>query len=347
MSTENLATKDRRVTEGAPLSGLDKASIFLLSLPDEHVTRILSRLEDYEVRELTAHMANLGHIDPKVVEKIFQDFSQGISTSGVLKGDIASTERILLKVFDRAKVNEILSEMKGPAGRTMWEKMGNISEDILAGYLKKEHPQTIAVVLSQIKPDHASRVLKLFEEEMTLDIIQRMIKMDSVQRDVINDIERTLRGEFILALSAGTGSDPYEKMAEIFNAFDRQTEEKMFTKLTETNPDSVEKIKSLMFTFEDIIKIDGAGIQTIIRGAEKNQLALALKGASDEMKNKFFSNMSERAAKLMKEDMESMGMVKLRDVDAAQSAITTYVKDLIDRAEVEVITDGDEEEMIG
>ena len=329
------------------IKGIEKAAIILLSLPDKQVTTILKALDEFEVRDLTLQMAQLGQVDAEVVEKLFLEFTGRVASTGSLMGNLANAEKLLLQVFEPDQVDSILSEMKGPAGRTMWEKLANVDVDILAAYLKGEHPQTIAVIPSQISPGQSSKVLATMEKEQSLDIMMRMLKLDNVHRDILNDIEKTLRGEFISTLSGAKVTDPYEKMAEIFNAFDRQTEEKMFDVLSNENSEHVDRIRSLMFTFDDILKLDGAAIQTVIRFVDNGQLALALKGASDQMKELFFGNMSERAGKLMKEDMEAMGMVKLRDVDEAQQGVTIVTKDLIDKGEVELVEEGEEEAMVG
>ena len=159
-------------------------------------------------------------------------------------------------------------------------------------------------------------------------------------------MERTLRAEFMTNLARSTSRDSHESMAEIFNNFDRNTEERFFAGLEERNRESAEKIKSLMFTFDDLIKVDPAGIQVILRQVEKDQLAMALKGASDEVKKLFFQNMSERAGKMMKEDMEAMGAVRLRDVDEAQAGVVAVAKALADSGEITIAGGGEDDELV-
>ena len=185
-----------------------------------------------------------------------------------------------------------MEEIRGPAGRTMWDKLGNVNETVLANYLKNEYPQTVAVVLSKIKPEHAARVLARLPEEFALEVVQRMLRMESVQKDILDKVERTLRVEFMSNLARTAKRDAHEHMAEIFNNFDRQTESRFITALEERSRDCAERIKALMFTFEDLGKLDPGSIQTLLRHVEKDKLALALKGATDTLRDVFFSNMS-------------------------------------------------------
>lgn len=328
---------------GQKLNGPEKAAVLLLSLSEEYAGKIMSQLEDYEIRDVSLVMATLGSIPSDVVEKVYVEFAEGIFTGGQLVGTFNSTERALMKVMDPDKVESIMEEIRGPAGRTMWDKMGNIDEETLAGYLKNEYPQTIAVVLSKIKTGHAAKVISLLPEELAADVMLRLLKMDAVQKEILNDIEHTLKTEFMSDVTRASKKDPFEMLADIFNAFDRTTEEKYMTMLEERSSEAAERIKSLMFTFDDLVKLDSSGIQTVIKTVDKVKLSLALKGAKQEIKDLFFGNMSERAAKILKEDMEALGMVKLKNVDEAQLNIVNATKELAERGEI-IIPEGDEEE---
>jgi flagellar motor switch protein FliG len=243
------------------------------------------------------------------------DFVSQMSSTGSLLGSYEATERLLAQIMDSDKVNSVMEEIRGPAGRTMWDKLANVNESVLANYLKNEYPQTVAVVLDKVKPDHAARVLSALPEDFALECVTRMLRMEPVQKDILEKIEKTLRTEFMSNLARTSKRDAHETMAEIFNNFDRKTEARFLTTLEERNREASERIKALMFVFEDLGKLDPGGVQTLIRTIEKDKLALALKGASDSIRDLFFSNMSERAAKIMREDMENMGPVRLKDVE--------------------------------
>ena len=222
----------------------------------------------------------------------------------------------------------------------MWEKLSNVSEDILANYLKNEYPQTVAVIMSKIRPSHAAKVLAMLPSEFAYEVIERILLIDNVPR------EETLRSEFMKNLAARNKRDTHEMMAEIFNNFDRGTEGKFMEMLEARRSEDATKIRSLMFTFEDLMKTDDKGIQTLLRDLDKDQLAIALKGAGDELKEKFLSNMSERAAKILQEDMEVMGPVRVKDVDVAQQAIVVVAKDLADAGEIIISEEGGEDDFV-
>ena len=326
------------------LSGPQKAAIMMLALGEEHTARLWSMLDDDEIKEISQTMANLGSINAELIDKLMLEFANQISSGGSLVGTFESTERLLTKSLSNQRVESIMEEIRGPAGRTMWDKLANVNESVLASYLKNEYPQTVAVVLAKIKPEHASRVLATLPEDFALEVINRMLHMETVQKEVLDKIEETLRVEFMSNLARTNRRDSHEMMADIFNNLDRATENRFITALEDRNRESAERIKALMFTFEDLAKLDPAGVQTLLRSVEKTKMALALKGASDTLRNLFFSNMSERAGKIMREDMEAMGPVRLSDVEAAQMEMVSLAKDLAGKGEI-ILADskGDDE----
>jgi flagellar motor switch protein FliG len=321
------------------LTGPEKAAILMLALGDEHTAQLFALMDDEEIKEISQTMANLGTVSSDIVQKLFVDFAEQISATGSLVGTYESTERLLAKVLGQDRVNNIMDEIRGPAGRTMWDKLGNVNETVLANYLKNEYPQTVAVVLSKIKPEHAGRVLTQLPESFAMEVIMRMLRMEAVQKEVLDDVERTLRNEFFSSLARTNRRDSHELIAEIFNGLDRSSETRFITALEERNRDSAERIKALMFTFEDLGKLDGSAIQAIMRNAEKEKIPIALKGASEALRTLFFSNMSERAGKLMREEIAAMGPVRLKDVEESQTYLVALAKDLSARGEI-VIADG-------
>lgn len=328
------------------LTGPEKAAIMMLALGEEHAARLFEHMDDEEIRELSQTMANLGTVSSTLIERLFVEFAEQISSTGSLIGSYESTERLLAKVLDRDKVEQIMEDIRGPAGRTMWDKLGNVNEQVLANYLKNEYPQTVAVVLSKIRAEHASRVLALLPESFAMEVVMRMLRMEAVQKEVLDDVERTLRTEFMSNLARTSRRDAHEMMAEIFNNLDRNTESRFLAALEERNRDSAERIKALMFTFEDLGKLDPAGVQSLLRVVDKPKLALALKGASEQLRDLFFTNMSERAAKILREDMGAMGPVRLRDVDETQMYMVQLAKDLAAKGEIVLSEGKGEDELI-
>ena len=333
-------------TDYRSLSGIEKAAMFMLSLSEEHAAQMFDSMGDEEIRELSQGMANLGAASSDIVERLYVEFAEQISSTGSLVGTPESTERLLSKVIGGERVTQIMEELRGPAGRTMWDKLANVNEHVLANYLKNEYPQTVAVIITKIRPDHAARVLAAFPETFSLEVINRMLRMEAVQKEVVDDIERTLRSEFMSNLARTQRRDSHEMVAEIFNGLDRSTENQFMTMLEERNRDAAEKIRQLMFTFDDLATVDPAGVQAILRAVDKDKLGTALKGASDALAGLFFENMSERAAKILKEDMAAMGPVRMRDVDEAQVEIVAIAKALADKGEIIISEGGGEDELV-
>ena len=328
------------------LNGPEKAAVLMLALGEEHAARMFGLMDDEEIKELSQTMANLGTISATLVERLCVEFAEQISSTGSLVGTYDSTERLLMKVLDRDRVDNIMEEIRGPAGRTMWEKLANVNELVLANYLKNEYPQTVAVVLSKVKSDHAARVLGLLPESFAMEVVMRMLRMESVQKEVLDDVERTLRTEFMSNLARTNRRDSHELMAEIFNNLDRATESKFLAALEERNRDAAERIKALMFTFEDLATLDPTAVQTMLRVAEKDKLSIALKGASESLRELFFSNMSERAGKILRDEMQAMGPVRLKDVDDAQMHMVQLAKDLAARGEIIISEGKGEDELV-
>lgn len=347
-----------KATQGAPslqvsdtetyreLAGAERAAVLLLALGEEHGREVWQRLDELEVRQISIAMSKLGPVSTAMLENLFVDFVTKLSSKGSLTGNFDSTERILTSFLPADRVNAIMEEIRGPAGRNMWEKLSNVQENVLANYLKNEYPQTVALVLSKIRADHAGRVLAILPEEFALEVVNRMLRMESVQKEILDKVEQTLRVEFMSNLSTTSRRDAHELMADIFNSFDRQTEARFIAALEEENRESAEKIKSLMFTFEDLGKLDAGGIQTLLRNVEKDKLAIALKGASESLRDFFFQNMSSRAGNMLKEDMEALGPVRLRDVDEAQSIMVNVTKDLAAKGEIMVSKSKGEDELV-
>lgn len=341
-----MPTPAKAKEELKALSGAEKAAIFMLAMGTEDASPIWEMLNDDEIKEISTVMSSLGTVHAAAVEKLLIEFTSKMSGTGALVGSYQSTERLLLKFLPEERVLSVMEEIRGPAGRTMWEKLGNVNENVLASYLKNEYPQTVAVVLSKIRTEHAARVLACLPEDFALEVVNRMLSMESVQKEILDKVEFTLRNEFMSNLSRTNRRESHELMAEIFNSFDRQTESRFLAALEERNRESAERIKALMFTFEDLGKLDPGSTQTLLRAVDKDKLAIALKGASESLRDLFFANMSERAGKLLREEMALMGPVRLSDVDEAQTMMVNIAKDLAAKGEILISQNKGDDELI-
>lgn len=328
------------------MTGPEKAAIVLLTLGDKYGPSVWNGLEEDEMRTVSRAMTSLGAVSAETVEHVIGEMVSCMATAGAVMGDYERTEALLNKIFPHEKVATLMEELRGPPGRNMWQKLSNVQDTVLANYLKGEYPQTVAVILSRLKPDNSARILALFPHEFALEVVNRMLNMEPVQKEVLDHIEDTLRTEFISNLSQTTRRDSHELMAEIFNSFDRQTESWFLSALDDRNRDAATKIRALMFTFEDLMKLDPASTQTLIRYADRDGLAVALKGAAPAIKKFFMSQMSSRAAKNMEEIMEGRGPVRLKEVDEAQTKIVLLAKDLAAKGEITITKNRAEDELI-
>src|SRR6266705_3175513 len=329
-----LAGRQAANSTGHKLRGPERAAVMMLALGEEYGDKVWKLLDDDELRQLSLVMSTLGTVEAEQVERLLIEFVSRLSATGALMGNYDATERLLHQYLPPERVGGIMEEIRGPAGRNMWEKLSNVQEQVLANYLKNEYPQTVAVVLSKIRPEHAARVLAILPEETALDVVQRMLRMEAVQKEVLERVESTLRTEFMSNLSQTRRRDAHEVMADIFNNFDRQTETRFLTALEGENRESAERIKQLMFTFDDLVKLDSGSAQTLMRYIEKDRLGVALKGASSAVRQFFLSNMSTRAAKMLVDDMQARGPMRLRDVDEAQTSLVNLAKDLAAKGEI-------------
>ncbi|RST30717.1 flagellar motor switch protein FliG [Sphingomonas ginkgonis] len=318
-------------------SGPQRAAALLLVLGKDHGAPIWEALQVEEVKELSAAMSQLGRLPAHVVEYLLVQFSSEISSMSSLHGSYETTERLLSDMLPDDRVKEIMDDIRGPSGRTMWDKLSNVGEGLLAGFLRQEHPQTVAVILSKLRPDHAARVLAELPRDFGVEVVTRMLQSDIVQKEVIARVEQTLKTEFMNNLSRTSVRDPHESMAELFNAMDRSTEESILGALEEKAPESAERIRSLMFTFEDLTKLLPPAIAAVVKSADKKVMALALKGAPEDARKVFFGGMTERAAALLKEDIANMGPVRARDCEEAQGELVRLAKGMGDRGEIMLV----------
>ena len=324
------------------LTGTQRAAALLLVLGEEKAASILERLYDDEVRDISAAMAHVGTLTAPAIEKLCADFANELGSAGSLVGGWEATERMLQRSLPKDRVSQIMQDIRGPAGRTLWDKIANVNEAVLANYLKNEYPQTVALVLSKIPPDHAARVLAQLPNDFAGDVILRMLRMESPQPQALERVEQTLQLEFMSNLARAAKRDTHEVMAEIFNNLDRATETRLMGTLESAAAESAMRVRALMFTFEDLRNLDIRSMQVLVRSVDREQLTLALKSASGRLLELFLKSMSERAGRILVDDIESLGPVLLRDVEAAQFAIVNKAKELSQQGEIRIGQNKDE-----
>jgi flagellar motor switch protein FliG len=334
---------DHNNTDLKSITGQQRAAIIMLSMNQLNSSKIMSALNEDEVKALSHAMSNLGHIDNIIIDDVISEFKNEIQTKLTLIGNVETTEKFLQSVLGKEKATLILDDIKGPIGKSTWDKLANVNEDLLAAYLKNEHPQTIALIISKLSPNNSAKILSLLPEELTHDIIMRMLNLDLVKKETLERVEQILRSDFINSISKEHKRDSHELMAEIFNNFDRNTESKYMGLLEERSPDHAKRVKELMFTFDDLIKLRSQDLIILLRDTEKAKLTIALKGANETIRKLFMDNMSQRAKKILIEDIESLGPVRLKDVDNAQATILANLKSLIEKGEISLSNSTEEE----
>lgn len=328
------------------LSGQQRAAVLMLSIGEDNAVKLFQHMDTDEIRDIAQCMARMGKLEREVVETLLEDFANTLRGRNTTLGTVQNTRKMLSRFLEPDRVRDIVDEIYGPPGKTMWAKLNNVSEQLLANFLKHEYPQTVAVVTSKLDPDHAARVLAELPDSLTMEVLMRMLSIDAIQNEALEAIELTLRNEFMSTLGKAQERDSHEMIANIFNYFDRSTESLLMGYLEEKTPESAERIKKLMFTFDDLTKLPGSSVQVLLREVNKDQLAIALKGTSEEILDLFMSNMSERAAKIMKEDMQASGPVRVRDVEEAQQEIVNLAKDLADRGEIIIADEGGDDDLV-
>lgn len=328
------------------MPGPQRAAALLLLLGEAEGAPIWQLLEEDEVKKVSHAMVQLGSLEAETVEKLIIDFVSRLSTGGGITSNFERTESLLLKIFPTDQVSMIMAEIKGASGKRVWASIAQVDPEILASFLRNEYPQTVAVVLSKVRSDYAAKVLTLLPEEFAIDVLNRMLRMETVQKEALRHIEETLRVEFVATIAQTARRDAHEMMADVFNAFDRQTEGRFLAALDQGNRGSAKRIRELMFTFEDLLKLDPGSVQTLMRKVDNDTLCRALKGAEERVRGFFMKQMSTRAAKNLTDEMGSIGPIRLKEVDEAQAKMTELAKDLAEKGEIMIAKNSAEEELV-
>ncbi|MDO9713402.1 flagellar motor switch protein FliG [Paracraurococcus lichenis] len=323
---------------------LSDAAVVLMVLDEQRAHAIFERFEENEIRRASRAMANLGKVPIERVETVLARFQAEVGKIGTVIGTAETTERLLRRLLPQEKVSDIMDEIRGPEGKTMWEKLANISPEVLATYLRTELAQTAAVILSKLPAQHAARVLALLPETSVDEIILRMVRMDSIQKHVLNDIETTLQREFITNLSRSYERDSSQIVAEILNRADKGLVGRLMSQIENREPHAASRIKRIMFTFDDLVRVDRSTFGTLVAECPAERLQLALTAAAPELRELFFGSMSQRAAAQMREEVENTPPQRRKSVEDAQADIISIAKRLADDGRI-IILEEDEAEL--
>src|SRR5690606_25279223 len=314
------------------LSGVRKAAILLLALDEDAAAILLKRLPPRAVEEVTRELASLGEVSKSVRDRVLEEFyHMAVAQNWASEGGLEHARSLLVKSLDPKEADRILQQIRTQVRKTPFAFLQKAESQNLLTFIQDEHPQTIALIVSHLPHHKASEILGGLPTPKQIEVVKRVANMEQNNPEVINEVEKGLEARLANMISQSFEKiGGVETVAEMLNLVDRTTEKSIMEGLEAEDPDLVEEIRRLMFVFEDILLVNDKGIQAVLKEVDNDELALALKTASDELKEKIFRNMSERAATLIKEDMEFMGPVRVSDVEASQQRIVDIVRRLED-----------------
>jgi flagellar motor switch protein FliG len=330
------------------LTGVRKAAVLLLSLDSDEASELLKRLPPESVEEVSREIASVGEINANMRSSVFGEFyNLALANASTTEGGLDSAKLLLRKSLSEADATRIIKQVTQQVQTTPFSFLQKAESENLLTFIQDEHPQTIALILAHLPAQKASEILVGLPGQKQVEVVKRIANMEQTSPEVIDEVERGLEHRL-----SDIVSQTFEKaggvdtVAEILNLADRSTEKGIMEGLEAEDPDLVESIRRLMFVFEDILLVNDKGIQAVLKEVENDELSLALKTASQELKNKIFKNMSERAAQLIQEDMQYMGPVRVSDVEAAQQKVVDIVRRLEDAGEIIIAGRGGEKEMV-
>ncbi|MCX5689647.1 MAG: flagellar motor switch protein FliG [Planctomycetota bacterium] len=343
----------RRPNEKLPetadeLEGLTKAAILLLAVGPERAASMLKFMDQKSVEEVTRELAGLGRVPAKLHAQVISEFyNVTIASQYLNEGGLEYAKKILQQSLDPKSAERMLGQIQTQVQKTPFAFLQRAEAENLLTFIQDEHPQTIALIICHLQHHKASELIGGLPMQKQIEVIKRVANMEQTNPEVIREVERGLESRLSSMLGQSMEkAGGVETVAEILNLADRATEKSIMEGLEAEDPDLVEQIRRLMFVFEDILKVNDKGIQAVLKEVDNSELGLALKTASEELRNKIFKNMSERAAALIREDMEYMGPVKVSDVEGAQQRIVDIVRRLEDAGEVVVEGRGGDTEML-
>jgi len=312
------------------LNGYDKAAILLFALGPEAAAPIVQGLDDRILTRLSRRMSELGKIEVETLNNVVDEYLQmHDSEDPMYHSDRSNVSNLLHYAVEQERAHQIMENLDKPRVLTVWEKLSRIAPTVIKSYIESEHPQTIALILGKIDTSVASQVIALLDEEIQMSVVMRMSKIESVPQELVRDIEETLEKELSETTgSSGISFDGMVSVVEILKSLDKSVSRPLLEKLEQKDEELFAQVDKLLLVFEDLFELSDRDVQTILKHVSSDELVKALKGAPDELAERFFSNMSQRAAEIMREDMQVMGPMKLADVEEAQQSILRAVRKL-------------------
>ena len=319
-------------------TGPQKTAIVLLALGEKFTSDVFKRLERAEIASISKAMLDIDSVPKEQVLEVLKEYNESLAYGAeLLVGGPDQVKRLLAKALDPETAKYIMDSLEIDTGPTPFQELGNVSPRILAQILRNEHPQTLALILGHLHPDQAAELLSNLPAGVRAEVLMRLAKLESVAAEMLMEVDKVLQSQLIaMGGKEGKKVGGVQAVAEILNAVDRATEEEVLSEIEEESSQMAEDIRNLMFVFEDIKALDDRGVRELLKEISNEDLTTALKGASDELKEKFLKNLSERAGAMIREDLEIMGPVKLSEVEGAQQNIVKTVRRLEDEGRIVV-----------
>ncbi len=326
------------------LSGIKKAAVLLLAIDQQAAASLIKKLSSKSVEEVTRELASLGNITNKVRDDVLKEYYEmALAQSWINEGGLDYAKNLLVQSLDPKEADRILQQISQQVRKTPFSFLQKAESQNLLTFIQDEHPQTIALIVSHMSYHKAAEILTGLPGPKQIEVVKRVANMEQTNPEVIAEVERGLEARLSNLLSQSFEKiGGVETVAEMLNLTDRTTEKSVMEGLEAEDPDLVEQIRRLMFVFEDILLVDDRGIQSVLKEIDNDELAMSLKTASEDLKEKIFKNMSERAAQLIAEDMQYMGPVRVSDVEAAQQRIVDVVRRLVDAGEIVISGRGED-----
>ena len=327
------------------LTGLQQSAILLITLGPEKSASIFKHLKEEEIEELTLEIANTRSITPQIKDEVINEFYQVcLAQQYIAEGGIGYAKELLEKALGSEKAMDVISRLTASLQVKPFEFIRKTEPSQLLNFIQDEHPQTIALILAYLSPQQASSIISALPQERQADVAKRVAMMDRTSPDVIKEVEKVLESKLASLVNQDyTIIGGVDQVVEILNAVDRGTEKHIMETLEIEEPELADEIRKKMFVFEDILLLDDRAIQRVLHDVDNNDLAMALKGSNEQVQNAIFNNLSKRLASMIKEDMEFMGPVRMKDVEEAQQKIVNIIRKLEDSAEIVVSRGGGDE----
>ncbi len=330
------------------LTGLQKAAVLLIALGPEKSSHIFKHLKEDEIEELTLEIANTRSITPQVKEDVIEEFYQVcLAQQYIAEGGIGYAKELLEKALGEDRARDVIGKLTASLQVKPFEFVRKTDASQLLNFIQDEHPQTIALIMSYLSAAQSSMILSALPPERQADVAKRIAIMDRTSPDVIKEVEKVLESKLASLVNQDyTIIGGVDAVVEILNSVDRGTEKHIMETLEIEEPELADEIRKKMFVFEDILLLDDRAIQRVLRDVENSDLAIALKGSNEEVQNAVFKNLSKRLSAMIKEDMEFMGPVRMKDVEEAQQKIVNIIRKLEDSAEIVISRGGGDEIVI-